>query len=98
MTGKTGITRIARINGMTGLQGLYPVLNKNFQHFSIIPMRDLSLSFLVLPQHDCNNFYPEGQFAPLSTWRSGLDKVSTEIQELSSTNCNFKDFQGACEP
>ena len=69
MTGKTGITRIARINGMTGLQGLYPVLIKNFQHFSRIPMRDLpvSLSFLVLPQHDCNNFYPEGQFAPLST-------------------------------
>ena len=56
MTGKTGITRIARINGMTGLQGLYPVLN--FQHFSRIPMRDLSLSFLVLPQHDCNNFLP----------------------------------------
>ena len=68
MTGKTGITRIARINRMTGLQGLYPVLIKKFQHFSRIPMRDLSLSFLVLSQHDCNfNFYPEGQFAPLST-------------------------------
>ena len=72
MTGKTGITRIARINRMTGLQGLYPVLIKKFQHFSRIPMRDLpvSLSFLVLPQHDCNfNFYPEDlfEFAPLST-------------------------------
>ena len=67
MTGITGITRIARINGMTGLQGLYPIWNKKLEHFSIIPMRDLSLSFLVLPQHDCNfNFYPEGlfEFAP----------------------------------
>ena len=70
MTGITGITRIARINGMTGLQGLYPFLNKKFKHFSRILMKDLSLSFLVLPQHDCNfNFYPEGLsvFAPLST-------------------------------
>ena len=25
----------------------------------------------------------------LSTWESGLDKVSTKIQGLSSTNCNF---------
>ena len=70
MTGITGITRIARINGMTGLQGLYPIWNKKLKHFSIITMRDLSLSFLVLPPHDCNiNFYPEGlfEFAPLST-------------------------------
>ena len=66
----TGITRTARINGMTGLLGLHPFLNKKFKHFSRIPMKDLSLSFLVLPQHDCNfNFYPEGlfEFAPLST-------------------------------
>ena len=70
MTGITGITRIARINGMTGLQGLYPFWNKKLKHFSIITMTDLSLSFLVLPQHDCNfNFYLEGlfEFAPLST-------------------------------
>ena len=70
MTGITGITRIARINGMKGLQGLYPFWNKKLKHFSRIPMRDLSLSFLFLPQHDCNfNFYPEGlfEFAPLST-------------------------------
>ena len=69
MAGITGIT-IARINRMTGLQGLYPFLNKKFTHFSRIPMGDLSLSFLVLPQHDCNfNFYHEGlfEFAPLST-------------------------------
>ena len=26
----------------------------------------------------------------LGTWRSGLDKVSTEIQKLSSTDCNFQ--------
>ena len=71
----------------------YPFLNKKFTHFSRIPMRDLSLSFLVPPQHDCNiNFCPKGlfEFAPLSTWQSGLDKVSTEIQELSSTDCNFQ--------
>ena len=70
MTRITGITWIARINGMTGLQGLYPFCNNKLKHFSIIPMRDLSLSFLVLPQHDCNfNFHPEGlfEFAPLST-------------------------------
>ena len=65
MTGITGITRIARINGMTGLQGLYPFWNKKLKHFFF-----LSLSFLVLPQNDCNfHFYPEGlfEFAPLST-------------------------------
>ena len=33
----------------------------------------------------------------------GLNKVSTEIQGLFSTDCNyfsrtFKDFQGVCEP
>ena len=46
----------------------------------------------------------------VGTWESGLDKVSTEIQELSSNNCNFQgfsrprifilkftDFQGVCE-
>ena len=48
MTGITGITRIARMTGTTRLHGLYPFLNKKFTHFSRIPMRDLSLSFLVL--------------------------------------------------
>ena len=70
MTGITGITRLARMTGMTRLQGSYPFLNKKFTHFSRISMRDLSMSFLFLPQHDCNfNFYPEGliEFAPLST-------------------------------
>ena len=70
-----------------------------------------SMPFLVLPQHE--QLYREGLsvFAPLGTWESGLDKISTEIQGLSSTDCNFhglskpwifilkfKDFQGACEP
>ena len=69
--------------------------------------RALSLRFffLLLKQHEQYN-YPEG----LSVF-AGLDKVSTEIQGLSSTNCNFEgllrprifilkfnDFQGACEP
>ena len=45
--------------------------------------------FLVVRQHE--KFYPEGLsvFAPLGTWESGLDKVSTEIRGLSST--------GACK-
>ena len=61
-------------------------------------------SFLFPPQHE--QYYPEG----LSVL-AGLDKVSTEIQGLSSTDCNFqglsrpwifilnfKDFQSECEP
>ena len=46
--------------------------------------------FFVVRQHE--KFYPEGLsvFAPLGTWESGLDKVSTEIRGLSSTDCNFQ--------
>ena len=46
------------------------------------------MPFLVLSQHE--QFYAEG----LSY--SGLDEVSSEIQGLSSTNCNFLawGFQG----
>ena len=46
--------------------------------------------FLVVRQHE--KFYPEGLsvFAPLGTWESGLNKVSTEIRGLSSTDCNFQ--------
>ena len=40
------------------------------------------MSRLVLPQHE--QFYPD----VLSVF-AGLDKVSTEIQGLSSTYCNF---------
>ena len=69
------------------------------------------MSFLVLPQHQ--QFYSEGLsvFVPCRYLRIRLDKVSTKIQGLSSTDCNFqgfsrpwiyilkfKDFgQGACE-
>ena len=67
--------------------------------------RALSLRgfFLLLKQHE--QYYPEG----LSVF-VGLDKVSTVIQGLSSTNCNFEgllrpqifilkfnDLQGGCE-
>ena len=47
-----------------------------------------STSFLFSPQHE--QYYPEG----LSVF-AGLDKVSTEIQGLSSTDCNF---QGLSRP
>ena len=88
MTGITGITRLARMTGMTRLQGSYPFLNKKFMHFSRISMRDLSMSFLFLPQHVCNfKLFPEGLFEFAQSW---LDKVSTEIQEFSSTDCNFQ--------
>ena len=77
MTGMTGMTRMIR---MTWLQGSYPVLIKKIQ---VLLLKDFSrtnfpffkdsnhsleyMSFLVLPQHDCNfNFYPKGLsvFAP----------------------------------
>ena len=38
--------------------------------------------FLVLPKHE-NHFV---------TWESGLDKVSSEIQGVSSTDYNFKEL------
>ena len=78
-------------------QGSYPFLNKKFKdfsqdfeghisYFSRTPFNAKksleSTSFLVLPQHE--QFYPED----LSV--SGLYKVSTEIQGLSSTDCNFQ--------
>ena len=47
------------------------------------------MSFLVLPQHE--QFYLKG----LSVF-VGLDKVSTKIQGLSSTDCNFKRTFKAC--
>ena len=68
-------------------------VQKHISHFARTPFsakKSLeSMSFLVLPQHE--QFYPEGLsvFAPLGTWESGLDKVSTEIQGLFSiTHCN----------
>ena len=74
------MTGITRMTGMTWLQGLYPVLNKKFKdfrrtHFPFFKDSNRSLeymSFLVLPQHDCNfNLYPEGLsvFAPFKHLR-----------------------------
>ena len=69
------------------IQGLF----KEFPgHFLLVKdsiqgkKRALSLSlFLVLQEHE--QFHPEGFFV-----FAGLDKVSTEIQGLSSPNCNFQ--------
>ena len=69
------MTGIAKITGMTWLQDSYPVLIKKIQglfkdKFPFFKDSNHSLeymSFLVLPQHDCNfNFYPKGLsvFAP----------------------------------
>ena len=46
------------------------------------------MPFLVLTKHE--QFYPEGPSV-----FAGLDKVSTESQGLSSTDCNF---QGPSRP
>ena len=68
----TGMTRITR---MTWLQGSYPVLDFSRTNFPFFKDSNHSLeymSFLVLPQHDCNfNFYPEGLsvFAPFTHLR-----------------------------
>ena len=80
-------------------QGLYPFLNKKFKDFSrtfkdtfpifqglhLLQKRALSLSFLVLPQHE--QFYPEGLswFTPFHLQLSLNEKVSTKIQGLSRT-------------
>ena len=61
----TGMTRMTRMTGMTWLQGSYPVLIKKIQGLFNHSLE--YMSFLVLPQHDCNfNFYPKGLsvFAP----------------------------------
>ena len=92
-----------------------PFFEQKIQGFSRTPFSTKksleSMSFLVLPQHE--QLYREGLslFAPLGTWESGLDKINTESQGLSGTDCNFhgpsrplifilklKDFQGASEP
>ena len=44
------------------------------------------MSFLVLPQHE--QFYLKGLSVLV-----GLDKVSTKIQGLSSTDCNFQGLE-----
>ena len=89
-------------------QVLFKDIQGHISHFSRTPFSTKksleSMSFLVLPQHE--QFYLKG----LSVF-VGLDKVSTKIQGLSSTDCNiqglsrpvisilkFKDFQSVCEP
>ena len=49
------------------------------------------MSFLVLPQHEQVSVLC---LLLVGTGESWLDKVSAEIPGLSSTDCNFKDFQG----
>ena len=73
-------------------QVLFKDIQGHISHFSRTPFsakKSLeSMSFLVLPQHE--QFYLKG----LSVF-VGLDKVSTKIQGLSSTDCNF---QGLSRP
>ena len=77
------------------MQGSHTLLNKKFKDFQghIFPFSrtpfsvkkepNESMSFLVLSQHE--QFYPE-----VVSLFARLDKVSTEIQGLSSTYFNFQ--------
>ena len=49
----------------------------------------MSLSLFLVLQQQYEQFHPEGFFV-----FAELDKVSTEIQGLSSPNRNFQDLQG----
>ena len=93
------------------------VLFKDFQghisHFSRTPQyKREPWVCLFCFFHNMSNFILKVFLCllPLDTCESGLDKVSAEVQGLSSTDCNFqglsrplifilklKDFQGACE-
>ena len=66
-----------------------------FQGLHAVQKRDLSSSFLVLPQHEL--VYPEGLsvFVPLPLEFYLNYTVSNEIQGLSSTDHNF---QGLSRP
>ena len=72
MTGMTGMTRVTRKTGCR-VRILFWTFQGQISHSSRIPIIALSImSFLVLPQHDCNfNFYPEGLsvFAPFRLLR-----------------------------
>ena len=89
-------------------QVFFKDIQGHISHFSRTPFsakkRFESMSFLVLLQHEQFNLKGLSVFI-------GLDKVSTKIQGLSSTDCNFqglsrpwisilkfKDFQSVCEP
>ena len=73
-------------------QVLFKHIQGHISHFLRTPFNAKksleSMSFLVLSQHE--QFYLKG----LSVF-VGLDKVSTKIQELSSTDCKF---QGLSRP
>ena len=93
--GETARGGVGRVRTLFKLktQRLFKDFEKHISHFPRTPFsakKSLeSMSLLVLPQHE--QFYPEGLsvFAPLGTWESGFDKVSTEIQGLFSiTHCN----------
>ena len=69
--------------------------SSTFQGLSRTPFsakRALSLSFLVPPH--MSNFILKVflSLLLLCNWESGFDKVSTEIQGLSSTDCNFQEL------
>ena len=78
------------------IQGLFKDFQGHISHFSRTPFsakKSLeSMSVLVCSHH--KQFYPEGlsAFAPFLLQLSLNYKVSTEIQGLSSTNCNFQHF------
>ena len=74
------------------IQGLFNDFQGHISHFSTTPLsakKSLeSTSFSVFPQHE--QFYLEGLsvFAPFSLEFYIHYKVSIEIQELSSSDCN----------
>ena len=84
-------------------QGSYPFLNKNFKDCSRT-FKDTFRIFQGQDSIQCKKeiwvyvfFSSTTTWAILSwrsfilgTWEFGLDKVSTEIQWLSSTDCNFQ--------
>ena len=87
--------------------GLYPFLNKKFKYFSKTHFPFFKDSIQCKKRLECMSFFSsvwqqeqlEGLSARLlllGTWKSRLDKVSTEIQGLSSTHCNFQGLSRPC--
>ena len=96
------------------IQGLFEDFQGHISHFSRTP-RCKREPWICLFSffHNMNNFILKRFrfLLLLDTWESGSDKVSAEVQGLSSTDCNFqgrsrpwifilkfRDFQRACEP
>ena len=73
--------------------GFVPSFEQKIQGLSRTPFNAKKAlgTFLFQLFHN-EQFYPDGVsvFGPFGTWESGLDKASTEIQGLSSTDCNFQ--------